>query len=299
LVEVPGLHGWRWGGGLGALEHSAGLFVRENLSLLAIAALAALLAAAAARREPRGGWRDLAQRRAWPLLLWIAACQFPLALVGRAKVGGDANAFSHSLYFLLLGVALLLRDLAFRGDGAAGGVATPPPPHIRTAARHLVLTAPLVMLVSVALFQERATLRTLSGDLHASHPYSVAARFAEANPGTVYFPRMNLVPGLVEGRIDHQMGGLIDLVSAGQPSTLDQVAGRLPPDLQHIAIYINGMADQMATLGPYFELERLPEQPDLPGFWLFQARLRDAPPPAAGAAYPTVDYPPAAMPLSR
>ncbi|MEO1085408.1 MAG: hypothetical protein AAFY88_14305, partial [Acidobacteriota bacterium] len=238
------------------------------------------------------------------LLLWIAACQVPLALIGRAKVGGDANAYSHSLYFLLLGVALLLRDLAFPSDGATdegadgrlssdratvGGVAP-----IRTAARHLLLTAPLVMVLSVAFFQERADVRTLADGIYESHPYSVAARYAAAHPGTVYFPRMNLVPGLVEKRIDHQMGGLIDLVSAGQPSTLGQIAGRLPPNLEHIAIYVNGMTEQMATLEPYFELELLPEQPDLPGFWLFQARLRDESP-AGGPGYPT-SYPPTPYP---
>ncbi|MEM1182855.1 MAG: hypothetical protein AAGM22_31210, partial [Acidobacteriota bacterium] len=271
LVHVPGQHRWLWGGGARALRHSAGLFLRENVTVLALAVAAAALGLTASRGQRWPGLKRWLIERPWPVLLTLAVCQFPLAIMGRAKIGGDVNAFSHCLYFLLLAVALAVRDLAFPPPGAAP----------QRWSRLFLVGAPVLILLTVAGLQDRSGVGPALGA--DPHPYTVAARFAADHPGKVYFPRMNLVTGLVEGRIDHQSEGVVDLINAGYPPTSTHFAGRLPPEVEFLVIYLNGMTEQVAVFERYFELVRLPDHPELPGFWIYRATLRgpDQPPAAA------------------
>jgi len=267
---------------------SAALFLGENVALLARAAVAALLALTSRPRR-NAVLRSAITESPWILMMWIALCQLPLAIVGRVKVGGDVNAYSHSLYFLLLGTALLLWKLALQdvtADEAAGGATGGTAPEKKglliaesatKVSRRLLVGAPPLILLAVVSVQQRADFGDLLDRLQSPHPYTLAARYAAAHPGTIYFPRMNLVTGLVEDRLDHQVEGLNDLIGAGHPPTAEHFRARMPPNLEKVAILVDGQTDQIRMLDPYLELERLPDDPELPGFWLLRATPRLSP----------------------
>ena len=59
----------------------------------------------ALRRED---WQDWLQMSAWPLMLLVAFFHLPISYLGRLKLGGWPNNLSPTVYFLMVGVCLIL-----------------------------------------------------------------------------------------------------------------------------------------------------------------------------------------------
>lgn len=255
LVEVPGRQPWRWGGGAAALAHSLRLLVVENPALVGLGLALPLL-----HRLDRGSWRSILAR-AWSVPALVAVVSLPFALVGRAKVAGDVNAYSHSLFFLLLAVALGLRDLASSTEQPPTEATNP---IARRVARALLLLVPVVTLASTLATERDELLRVPASGI----PYEAVARYVAERPGRVYLPRMGLVTWYVEGRLDHQIPGLSDFRVAGLPVDKEHLLAGLPPRVDRVLFYENPWIEQERLLGE-LDLVLLPRDPALPDCLLF------------------------------
>lgn len=267
LVAVPGQQPWRWGGGLGALWTALKLCFESSALAWALAMLTAAIHFAQRRQDKahRAWLRD----NSWILFWLLALGNLPLALMGRAKVGGDANAFSYTVYFLVLGAILgLLALLRHQGPASA--------PWSRLArgilVAMLVLLLPWLMVLQEVDFWGQPFVVS-------SLPHEIAFDYARAHPGEIYFPRLIFASFLAEGRLYHSGTGLLDRILAGLAIDPQHLATQLPDRLRGIAFHENGYVTEKDLL-PFSELSRPERDPALPGFVVFvrpQAESPDRP----------------------
>ncbi|MEM8934631.1 MAG: hypothetical protein AAGE94_25780, partial [Acidobacteriota bacterium] len=253
LVTVPGAQPWNWGGGAAALWRSTTLLVSDHLVLIGLGSLLPWVAVPATTS---------ARRMSWSVPAVVALTSLPFAVLGRAKVAGDVNAYSHSLFFLLLAIALGLRDTLSESASHAGGPSAAPRQRL---ARLVLAVVPTVSLLAMVTTEHD---RALTVPEHRV-PYDAIARYVEARPGQVYLPRLGLVTWYVEGRLDHQAPGLSDYRAAGVPIAREHLLAGLPPTAERMLFYDNPWVEQwrlLATLDPL----PLPAAPELPDCVLFE-----------------------------
>lgn len=259
LVTVPARHGLAEAGAGTWLDGLRVLAIETAAVWVAVGVAAAILASGArsparARTGPAAE-RSPRRQRPWTLLWLVALCLLPLAVAGRIKVGGDANASSHVAYFALAGATLALARAARPGVAARRTVAG-------TALALLLAVELAVIMTFEAPPGEWRFRRPLALE---SWPVERAYRYARAHPGTVYFPRLGLAHVMAEGRVYHQGVGLIDLRLAGIELSPDVLAAHLPPRLAMIALVENGFQDDFAHL-PFDAFTETGREPALPGF---------------------------------
>lgn len=229
-------------------------------------------------RAVRVAWRLLSQNApAWALWLGVLAVRLhrrpagwarepavaygalglalvPFSILGLLKKGGDINAFSYTLYPVVIGTVLSLLEEAQRS----------------VLMRRLLLGLPAFLLAAVAAFQEPEFLETWSQPFRPSElPHQIAFEYARRHPGEVYFPRLTLATMMAEGKAYHQLVGLIDRDIAGFPPTPEHLRAYLPRNMKAVAFAANGFSAEVWQL-------HLPElrqdegrDPELPGFIVY------------------------------
>lgn len=265
LVTVPSRHPWRGEGGVDALLFGARKLVVET-TMAWVLALVALGLRWTAARSPGMGAAGRLQGAQSTILCWtVALCLVPTALLGRLKVGGDANTVAYVAYFLLAGATLTLRDIASSREE---------PSAVPRLARRGMGVFLLLLLLTLFGVQERGALTPWrqAGD-DAALPHEIAYRYSRQHPGEVYFPRLTLATYLAEGHFYHQSVGLIDRSLADFPISAAHLAANLPPGLRAVAFHRNGMEGEMRHL-PLSGFSRRGSDPALPGFVVY---LREEP----------------------
>jgi hypothetical protein len=267
LVTVPSRHPWRLGGGGHALLTGAGVLGRELATLWAICLMTLGLRIGGLRTQA-GTDRRQALRREPSLLLWLVGlAMLPTALLGFVKVGGDRNAFSYVAYFFLAGATLSLLETA------TAAADRPALTRSRGLARFALLAIPTLLLAIVATAQEPGSLRPWRHPLNRDTlPHEIAFRYARRHPGEAYFPRLTLASYFAEGRLYHQSPGFIDAYYAGVPIDEETLWAHLPPRLRIVAFARNGYQDQVGFLPFREQLEVVPDDPELPGFDIYEWR---------------------------
>lgn len=268
LVTVPGRHPWRFGGGGHALLTGTRLLFSELAVLWAICLASLALRADWLRRTAAGrDWRRVLRRQPWPLLWLVGLLMVPTAVLGLVKEGGDRNALSYTAYFLLAGATLSLLTAAMAAEDQRD----------RRRVRAGLVVTPALILAAVVTLQEPGCLapwrHTRDRDVL---PQELAFRYARAHPGEAYFPRLTLSSYLAEGRLYHQSPGFIDAYYAGVPIADEALWAHLPPRLRIVAFERNGYEGQVRFLPFYERLEPAPDDPDLPGFAIYEWRGGEA-----------------------
>ncbi len=203
----------------------------------------------AAEARPRSGRFLLA-------FFAVAAVMVPVSIRTYAIVGGDANAFSHALYFLLVGSILTAAELI----AALGRQPRPV-----AALRCWTIAAAFLLLASGAPMRfDRARIQ-----LMRETPAALAAyRYDLQHPGEVYFPSNSVATYLAEGRLYETDWGVLNLTVAGQALNRQDVLRYLPPDAKYLAVP-RGIV-QPEYLYPFFSPHRIPAKvPGLENFWVY------------------------------
>jgi hypothetical protein len=215
----------------------------------------ALLAALSYRAETR---RSI---RAWlganPWTLWCAAgiVQISTGLLSRAKVGGFANAYCYSFYFLLLGLVSLAVSV-----GCA--------PDLAPVARRGVKAAGLMLLVVLML----ARLPQYFGAAHAvrslrNNPVEASYLYILSHPAHVYFPWFVLSELMAEKRLYHFEYGIVDRELSGHPPTKEHWSQYIPQAVNQVAFW---PTQDMQTLDYLPEFRTRVSVPQLPGWIVWE-----------------------------
>lgn len=266
-ITIPARHPWitenpqepaSFAHRLGAVALAT--FIDNDISLVVFGGLLFVLATAyqAVRERPAGSrlnFRNWTQERWFPALVF-AALALPAGVVGRAKVGGDINAYSFPAYFLALSLALLLVDFLAR-------------PFARPweACKTWVRVALVVAAAGLLFVRGPQATRTLYLARDMPNTSDQVYDYALRHPGLVYFPWHPLPVLLAEGRLDHFAYGVVDRDLAGFPVAPAEFRACLPPEFQAVAL-----PDVPLPTLPYFLTTHLKNVlaprpwPEMPGF---------------------------------
>ncbi len=263
LITVPVSHPWRWGGGAHAVLFAFGLLLQTAALAWALTLLAGALLVLRTCRESSCRASSYREdngprfRQTPGALFWmIAGCNLPMALLGRLKVGGDDNALSFSVYFLVLGTTLTLAAFA-------GGA-----PAVDRWAQKVLLVLLIVLVPFLVWVQEPGCLTSWQQPLARDLPQDLAFRYAQQHPGEIYFPRLVLASYLAEDQFYHSGTGLVDRLLGKIAVAPQHVAAHLPARLRAIALAENGYLSEMDLL-PFAEFSERTTDPELPGFAVF------------------------------
>jgi hypothetical protein len=189
-----------------------------------------------------------------PLLVFpaIALAMLPGSLMGMLLVGGDQNALSPFVYFVLLSV------LGFLYGSTTGEL-----PVSKYWVGAVLATAGL--LVPVAMRELRPFALHQALDRSSSQ---IAFEYDRRYPGQVYFADHQLSVYLAEGHFYHSDWGVGDYVGAKIPVPQAAVWKYIPEGASYIAYPALAPGYAMLTyLAPHRKMHAIP---DLPGFEVFE-----------------------------
>ena len=217
LVTIPGGHPMTDGAGAFAIE----LALQCLLPLL----ICALPIISCLRASPRPPLREFARANRWIVFLAAGLASFPLSVMGRAKLGGDVNAYSYVLYFLYLAALLCIIDrIAALNE-------------LRGKARALVPIGALAVVTACGVSVHNY-VRERDGHMYDYRISLTEQSFEQArtNPGRVYFASNPLSVLLAEGKLYHFDYGLFDRDLAGRMPTRAEFLAHVPPGARALVV---------------------------------------------------------------
>lgn len=230
LFLVPGGHPWKGSLTGGSRLQDAVVSLRRMAGIAGPAALAAVAIAATSIRSgvPLRQW---IREHPWTGLAWVALLMVPTCVMAGAKIGGEANVYAISTYFLTGAVVLGLAQ-ATTTDAI----------QVRTASR-MLLAAVLLFGVGMEMLrpQRYLALRTAVEQLRHWHdnPQERAVAFARAHPDEVHFIGNPLIGLYSDGRLYSDMFGRYDRELAGYRPKPELMLQYAPPKLRYLASRAN------------------------------------------------------------
>jgi hypothetical protein len=189
----------------------------------------------------------------WTLFVTAGLTVIPTVLLGRLKVGGDLNAMSFVLYFLLIGLCVMLHE----------GEIAPKAEWVQLGFR--LLTVVVITASAIVLVQSQCQ-RMVNRDFSRPIETDVVCAFLRQHPGEVYFPWNPLAHVLVEGRFYHFEYGMYDRGLARHPISDEHFRRHLPPRLSLVCIPKEFVDQCKYAMGHLKEFTRRVDIPELPGF---------------------------------
>jgi hypothetical protein len=253
VITIPARHPWALDGAFGESSvagHIASilyaLVVLGDPTIFWLAAALILLwwlfPSAAPAPQTSTGWRAA---------LVFAVLGFPMAVLGRAKIGGAQNVYSVSSYFLALAVFLKLIEI------------------IRTRESVLAFLGPAAVVSSLAAWcvavpRDMESLFKLD---QRQSPSDQAYEYERLHPGRMYFPWQPLASLANSGPPRDFSYGLFDRDIAGYPVDPKEIESRLPRSLVGVAVQKVELPYQPdyaweKYLKAYNVPEKVPELPD-------------------------------------
>lgn len=209
------------------------------------------------------------QKNPWLLFLIVSLFFIPTSILGRVKVGGDANGM-YTVYFLTLTANLILLTQASNLSTEAGEEILQ-----RIGKTWLLAIVMMFTIYNINLPVSRIyqTLPNFFNNVH-----QVVYEYSQKNPGKVYFPWHPLSVLMAENKLYHIDSGPFDRYLAGFPISKDDFMAYIPQNFTMIAI--PAWADTRGELGKFY-LHYLPdfthkiEVPELSGFIVYTKELKN------------------------
>lgn len=264
MFVVPSQHPWQSSNKLlSMLQASRELIVQYSLLPLSIV-VSGLLYQLLFERQKYGSVRIWLHKNPWIVFAIAGLFLMPTGLMGKAKMGGDINNFSYSLYFISAAASLLFarscESIKFQKSELA----------VKTA--RVLLLMLFSALIFSRVFSSFSLLAKLPNNLEKAFvnlqafPAEIAYNYAKKHSGEVYFPWHPLSHLLAENRMYHFEYGLIDRDLAGFPVSERHFRARIPTHLRFIAFH--GRNDgYVLTLLPEFKKQI--EIKELPGWTVY------------------------------
>ena len=197
-------------------------------------------------------WRAPTHRFRWTFFA-VAAALIPSSVATYAALGGDANSYSHFLYFLLLGGIVTVAELM---------AATPAEADLRSNLGLWTMACGLLLLASgLPLRFDPARI----GVMRQVPPALRAYRYDRLNPGEVYFPSNTIAVYMAEKNLYQSDWGMFNLIAAGEPLDRNELFRYVPEKAKYFAFPKGVMPPYY--LFPFFAPHLIPAQVEgLDGF---------------------------------
>lgn len=150
----------------------------------------------------------------------------PLSLLSSMKVGGSNNTISHTNYYMLLAMSLAF----LAGQMKIYREKAPWIPFLGKSMLTLLLGILVLIHIPIVYY------RIITWNHHynfALDAYSHAQKY----PGKTYFPRLTLIHLLAEGKLYHDIDGLMDRNWAQLPLGDEHFKKFIPGNLEEIIFY--------------------------------------------------------------
>ncbi len=197
--------------------------------LMLLSILFGMYAIRTSKNPLRVVWRQFLGRE-WALFFIVGICMIPTALIGRVKAGGGLNALSFCVYFMVIAIGLLLREIS---EGTERS-----PTHL--IAQHLAKVGVLFGVASSILIHTLTIsyfYLHLAGNINAldTNPLRMGYNFMKRHPEEVYLPWNSLTSFLADGRLYHFDYALLDREIGGAPVTMEHFRQNIPSKLRWVA----------------------------------------------------------------
>jgi hypothetical protein len=211
------------------------------------------------KRTPRD--RSLSLLTTSLLLAFLVS--LPISLAAKAKVGGDVNAYAHSLFFaLVLAAAWLGVSL---GDGAEPRVAWIP-----EVAFLLVAAINLWAVCAVVPRAVRSAHEFAGRNDPATNRTLQVYQYTASHPGEAYFPWYPLPCLLTEGRLYHFCYGVFDRELAGRRIRDEHFLRYIPANPRYVCFDdVSNWEVNEYVLSYLQDYHRVPAPPELKGWHVY------------------------------
>ncbi|MGF1937269.1 MAG: hypothetical protein RM347_023280 [Nostoc sp. ChiQUE02] len=209
------------------------------------------------------------QENPWLLFFIVSLFFIPTSLLGRVKVGGDANGM-YTVYFLTITANLVLLKQASNLLKESGQEI------LQRIGKTWLLTIVIMFTIYNINLPISRIFKTLPNFFRNVH--QVVYEYSQKNPGKVYFPWHPLSVLMAENKLYHIDSGPLDRYLAGYPISKDDFMAYIPENLTMIAI--PAWADTRGEYGKFYlhylpDFTRKVEIPELSGFIIYTKELEN------------------------
>jgi len=210
----------------------SGRSMMAHADLIVVGTAAALLSAFLSGDLRRRKVRTWVKQNDWTLLLLVGFFEIPIALLARAKTGGDINSFSFVLYYFNAAVGMIAAQV-MRHRFQETSTKRP------MFGYQVLALAATILLTAVEL----PTAFGIPRSVHnlADTEQQVGYRYLVRHPGSAYFPWLPLSHIMAEGRVYHSAFGIADRELSGNRVSDQHFRSGIPTGANFIAFKHDGI----------------------------------------------------------
>jgi hypothetical protein len=257
MLTIPRLVPWKGPFPLNVLAVGWELF--RATSLLALCLLVgAVIAFLQSGKSER--WSSFAGKD-WVLVAFVGILHVPMSILGRVKMGGSANTFSPTLYFLLTAVCLLVVELNAEFVSKGRGRES------RTRYKYCLMAGCtlLALICGSHLWGRIDRIGAVLGE----HKTQVAYEYLRKTEEAVYFPTEPLAHLLADGELYHHAAAIHDREKlAGLAVTRDHIERHIPDRLS-VVYWASAWGARYVRVQHFSEFSRKVEVQELKGYECF------------------------------
>jgi hypothetical protein len=210
------------------------------------------------REKTMASLREIGKGKLWFLLTIAGLFMVPTSLLGFAKIQGDVNALSYTVYFLCCATTILVLEVRTEQTGEQ-----------RVKRKHavevLLFTANcflILLYAPITSYVLREYVSTVN-----SNPEQIAYQYALKHPGEVYYPWHTLPTLMAEGKAYHFNEAVFERELAGFRLTPEHFRNYVPSKLKEIAFYDPMESSYVMKFFP--EFDRKIKVGSLPGWTVY------------------------------
>jgi hypothetical protein len=215
--------------------------------------------------------REIGRGKLWFLLTVVGLFMIPTSLLGMAKVQGDVNALSCTMYFLCSATTILALEIRREEND-------------ENMVKRTGLLEIIVFTINCFLIFLYAPITSyVLGEYAAivnSNPEQIAYQYARKHPGEVYFPWHTLPTLMAEGKAYHFDEAVYEQELGGFRITPGHFRKYVPSHLKEIAFYDPMETSYVMRFFP--EFDRKTKVESLPGWTVYRKADEPLPKSTAG-----------------